>query len=1562
MSFVDNVSLVGPQKSVNEAISDEIPSMKETFSQESLAENKYNDRDTVTSSENATIHNLSDLISTIPDEKQSSDINTDDVSHTISTLPMITTEDADSAPRDLLLSTIEEYELSAETTQKGISPSSTVEAERDTSMLYNDAEMIGKLEDDLAKNPKEHNITLSTVLDSVTSRSSIDRNLSSDLPDVSSSDMNSRLPKALYVDAHGFDESAALAEEIDHKKGENEEYIADANTSPAIAISHIESHQELSESASKEIGIRPSSFIDDQITTESKNVLVDGKQAGPGEATYTSASVEVPVVRLSEEEIKRNSALEAAIFLHNRGLSLYNNGYFQKALPLFEECLAVRGDYIPTDSLTASTIVDIGKNYVALSSWDLAEDFFAKALAIRQNSSNEEEIAKIYYEWAKCFYIQGLLFDSLDRINLAIKTLSQFLKGETNSLYGECLILQALVTVGLGKVVEAKAMADRGHAIVNKFNGANHMTGADAMTVKAQIMCVIGRAKEAISLIEQGFVLRKRLLERESHPILADSLLLMGSAFFDIGRFVDAENKLNAAYLMRVEYFGDKDIRAAEVQHFQGNLHQALGNFDLAISLHKTALAIRSAQCHPQKRLIFLSDSHNSLAEVYTNCGIFKEAIFHYNEALEIRSERLTDPALIAGLKEQKLKQEAGEVLQELLEVPPDHMKVAESKCGKAELLRLLGSYIEARELIDQSLQGRRAVFGKEHMSFIESQFVFGNILMDTGDFDNANRYHSRSIKIVRQLLGEEHHLYAKALLCKAENLRRKALQRADDSRTNTTGEDGDQENKMSDPLSNANSLVVEALQSLKYAFDGVGRKVPLQIIGEILETSVALTRRILESRKNKLIQSINTVPESVENNTIGENLDICTETNKKEVSFDREKYSNIVHSLERLFLDVIKVFPMVGKNHYLALFIIGTVGVAKLFEFDDRQRYYSSLSHENKKAFREQDLLSLSKVNDQLVDWLEILGITKSPSVQHESNDSEENDQPPGLKEINVVIKKLRSPKFVGLSEMHPWIRFLQEVASNFEYVPDEMELAALAFQKAEKLHKQGKFPEADLLYDNAFVTQINFLGPVAASTSVAIAETLIAKAENCRVQGLLDLAKLLFTQSMSILRKNSGDANPLVTVAMFGNANVLFDRGLYDDALALHITVFNMQNKHFGERSVQVNKTLIRIAYDQFKLGRCMEAFEIVQGALKNLLQVKEEVHQAHGDEDAADFGGAYLCLAYITLALGKFQDCKNYVDVAYSVRKVSALAIGISNYDDHYRVLEVLICRAQYLLTIGRIFESHKLVDMLMKAQIKLFCRSSVVVNRLSDQSIAFVNNFDSFADVSHTDSELLKQEANRPKKVNEIEEDYDLQKEIDAADSNLASSIGDTTNSVVSVAMLYAGNVSVFNYKGLPLSTHPALIDTFLIRARICMLMADLSQAKEMLTGSSAMIDALLPNRQSVLKLTISFEQGNLAQCRGCYEEAKNIHNSVMQQRLSICSEESADKGDSLFALGIANLSLSRLDDSTQIFSQSLEERMKCFGPDHWKLCEIFNGKFVVLLNNRSDRLLYFLSLC
>ena len=213
----------------------------------------------------------------------------------------------------------------------------------------------------------------------------------------------------------------------------------------------------------------------------------------------------------------------------------------------------------------------------------------------------------------------------------------------------------------------------------------------------------------------------------ESHYVVAMAYNNIASTFHFQGNLREALRNYETAFNMRLEIFGPSHPEVASSYNNIGMVLSDLRDPKSALEVYNTALDIRLKYYDASHPLI--AQSYTNIATAYHYQGDFKNALKYGLIALEKKKVLLDEghPDLATSY---------------------NNVGAAYMDCGELD---------KALEYTSKGLEMREEHFGNNHSSVAESYNTMGAICFRKNDFRNAQYYFDKALDIRRSLLGEQH-------------------------------------------------------------------------------------------------------------------------------------------------------------------------------------------------------------------------------------------------------------------------------------------------------------------------------------------------------------------------------------------------------------------------------------------------------------------------------------------------------------------------------------------------------------------------------------------------------------------------------------------------------------------------------------------------------------------------------------------------------------------------------------------------------------------------------------
>jgi tetratricopeptide (TPR) repeat protein len=484
-------------------------------------------------------------------------------------------------------------------------------------------------------------------------------------------------------------------------------------------------------------------------------------------------------------------AMEASLFLYDRAMALEVAGWYSKSKPIFQECLGIRDQYAQGQPALCQAVIAVAENLMNRCKFGDATLLLARAKELRiaecGGASKSRDIAYVVFLQAKQqFYLSQYTKASklfLDAVKMLVDTMPS-----GDAMIGRAICLQSLNTAAQGKLLEAKAQAEKGYAILAKACGTKRVELAEGFMARIRINLLLGKPKEAFTLLQQTISLRKRLLGNE-HPLVLETLEVQVQVLMEHGKFAECEEFLDQAMAMATTYFydeaaGSDDIRMSNVKVLQARYFRVTGRHLDAEQRLLTALQVRRAWIKPllliaarkekerkeaeERKAADLAVKEKEQAKKSTVGKSRVKASVKATSGMSLEDdEDLDAPLPVVKSKEEREKEEKEAAERAAAQQREDEAEIADATVVEVlqELVlvyRALGDGASAQAYLEQ-LEDMTNRLYKEfptHPVLAEVIFAKAERARGFGDYDTATALMTHALDMIRRSCGKDHPRY----------------------------------------------------------------------------------------------------------------------------------------------------------------------------------------------------------------------------------------------------------------------------------------------------------------------------------------------------------------------------------------------------------------------------------------------------------------------------------------------------------------------------------------------------------------------------------------------------------------------------------------------------------------------------------------------------------------------------------------------------------------------------------------------------------------------------------
>jgi eukaryotic-like serine/threonine-protein kinase len=277
-----------------------------------------------------------------------------------------------------------------------------------------------------------------------------------------------------------------------------------------------------------------------------------------------------------------------------------------------------------------------------------------------------------------------------------------------------------------------------------------------------------GNSVTAREVLEKGS--EKVESELSSQPKIQSRLMLtMGQVFINLGLYKEAKSLLEKSFELRKRTYGNDADETAEILNEMGKVNEIEGNYKEAMQFYKSSLDIRK-KIHGE----FNSDvayCMNNLATIYTLEGDYDKAkellTRSYEIRLKVSGSNHPDVALalnnLADLMNKVGKyEEAEQYYRNALKIWKEsygemHPDVAACLTNLALLCKKQNKFDEAEQYYSQSLSIKEKVYGPDHPAVATTLNNMGAFYFAQKKYDKAEENWLKVYRIYSDKFGPDH-------------------------------------------------------------------------------------------------------------------------------------------------------------------------------------------------------------------------------------------------------------------------------------------------------------------------------------------------------------------------------------------------------------------------------------------------------------------------------------------------------------------------------------------------------------------------------------------------------------------------------------------------------------------------------------------------------------------------------------------------------------------------------------------------------------------------------------
>lgn len=397
---------------------------------------------------------------------------------------------------------------------------------------------------------------------------------------------------------------------------------------------------------------------------------------------------------------------------------------------------------------TATSFSLIAEAYLLQDKYEIALDYYLKAVAIEtSNNSENPGIAVLYNNIGTTYFHMGDYSSALEYANKSLTIRNTFLeKDHIDFAYNYTLI--SYIYLRQGNLNQSFELAEKALKIYEKRLDSNSSNIANAYNNIAIILDEQHNYDQALEYFEKSITINKEIYG-EFHPSIANNYKNIGGVYLRLGDFSRAIEYLNKALIIFETLLGPIHSETAATYNLIGIVYYYQNDYSNAALYFTKALEIREK---------LLNHIHNDIAVSYDNLGVLYLKIGNTEKALEYMQEALNIYQII-------YKEENSSIANSY-----DHIGV---------VFLTAGDYHKALEYCQHAVSIKENIDENNSTSINATYRNIGLIYNKLKNYALAIEYLEKALRIEEKQYGENHHetQYTKQEL---ENVRQ--YQKANDS------------------------------------------------------------------------------------------------------------------------------------------------------------------------------------------------------------------------------------------------------------------------------------------------------------------------------------------------------------------------------------------------------------------------------------------------------------------------------------------------------------------------------------------------------------------------------------------------------------------------------------------------------------------------------------------------------------------------------------------------------------------------------------------------------------
>lgn len=452
----------------------------------------------------------------------------------------------------------------------------------------------------------------------------------------------------------------------------------------------------------------------------------------------------------------------AAIFKrYQAALASNDTASLLREAELYE--VAAKSKFGVTHATYGTALHLLGLAHQRKRSLDVAEDYYKRALVIREAAPQNPDLAWTWFNLSNV-YLDQKKFDQAAALLVRVLDLRERMLGKEHTDTAQALNNLGMVNQRMGKFKEAEEYHKRALAIREKSSGVDQLPVARSLSELGWTYYQQKKYAEAEKAYERAMPMWEA---RGSKAELASALFSLSNVYVEQKKYDQGKALLVRVLDLREQAFGKEHLDTAQTLNNLGRVGRMQGKYQEAEEFHRRALAIRQKASGDNRQLVAYSlyelGSVSYQQDKYAEAGVF------YKQGLPLAEQTLGEVELANYLYDfarayrplgqyeetEKLVKRALATFEQ--KFGANSMKVRDAVMVLAFAVRSQGRLDEALELVRRGLTIQEANLGPEHPDVVKATIHLGNLYKNDLKYDEAEQLLLRALSIREKTLGTNH-------------------------------------------------------------------------------------------------------------------------------------------------------------------------------------------------------------------------------------------------------------------------------------------------------------------------------------------------------------------------------------------------------------------------------------------------------------------------------------------------------------------------------------------------------------------------------------------------------------------------------------------------------------------------------------------------------------------------------------------------------------------------------------------------------------------------------------